>query len=366
MTMTAPARARVRTFGIEEEVVLLDPVTLAPVDVADAVLDALPPGTEGVERELLLAQLEYASPVLVDAATASAALRGFRAALAVAAESRGVLAASVGSPPGVGATRVRDGERYAGFEGTMGALLAEHRMQGLHVHVGIASRDEGVRVMTALRPWLAPLLAVTANAPIAGGADTGFASWRTGIARRLTISGVPPAFVDAADYDRRAAALIGLGTTTDAASLWWSLRLCERYPTVEVRVCDAQPTAEESVAVALLVRALVEVAAADELPHAAAASAPELIDAAVWHAAKHGMGERLLHPGTGEPAAAWTVVEAMVDGARPALAASGDLARVERWLALVRREGTGAERQRAAFARGVPALATALRDGFVA
>ena len=65
MTMTAPARARLRTFGIEEEVVLLDPATLAPLDVAERVLAAIPPAdAEGVERELLLAQLEFASPVL--------------------------------------------------------------------------------------------------------------------------------------------------------------------------------------------------------------------------------------------------------------------------------------------------------------
>ncbi|WP_188718777.1 carboxylate-amine ligase [Agrococcus terreus] len=367
MTMTAPARARLRTFGIEEEIVLLDPAVLAPLDVAERVLAAIPPAdAEGVERELLLAQLEFASPVLTGQGEADAALRRFRAAVASAAEGVGAMAASVGSPVGEGATSVREGERYEGFEGLMGALLPEHRMQGLHVHVGIASRDEGVRAMNALRPWLAPLLALTASSPVSGGADTGFASWRTGIARRLTTAGAPPAFADAADYDRRAAALLGLGTTTDRASLWWSMRLCEHHPTVEVRVCDAQLTSGESVAVALLVRALVDVAAAGALPHAPASAAPELVEAALWHAAKHGMAAGLHHPGTALMADAWTVVAAMLEHARPALAASGDLARVDAWLARVRVDGTGADRQRAALAHGLPALGALLRGAFTA
>ncbi len=49
---------------------------------------------------------------------------------------------------------------------------------GCHVHVGVPSRDLGVQVLARLRPWLAPLLAITATSPIAGGRDTGWASSR--------------------------------------------------------------------------------------------------------------------------------------------------------------------------------------------
>jgi len=53
---------------------------------------------------------------------------------------------------------------------------------GLHLRLPHArrgpSRDLGVQVLARLRPWLAPLLAITANSPIADGHDTGWASWR--------------------------------------------------------------------------------------------------------------------------------------------------------------------------------------------
>jgi carboxylate-amine ligase len=45
------------------------------------------------------------------------------------------------------------------------------------VHVGVSPpRDLGVQVLARLRPWLAPLLAITVNSPIAGGRDTAWAN----------------------------------------------------------------------------------------------------------------------------------------------------------------------------------------------
>ena len=54
-------------------------------------------------------------------------------------------------------------------------MVADSGTCACHVHVGVPSRDLDVQVLARLRPWLAPLLAVTANSPIAGGHDTGWA-----------------------------------------------------------------------------------------------------------------------------------------------------------------------------------------------
>ncbi len=220
--------------------------------------------------------------------------------------------------------------------------------------------------MRALRPWLAPLLALTANSPCFGGEDTGFASWRTIVGRRFTTASVPPDFADADDYSRRIQSLVGLGATLDTASIAWMMRLAERYPTVELRVFDAQLSAEESVGVALLTRALVESAAAGDLPHADAAVHAEHLDAAVWHAARHGLDDVLVDPVTASIAPARHVIERMLDAVRPALDASGDRDRVEALVERLRTEGTGAARQRAALAEGVPALERLLRTSFAA
>lgn len=335
MTAERPTERAPRTFGVEEEVVLLHPDTLDPVDVADEVIAELIAAgpTAPVGPEFLQAQLEFSSPVLDGAEAADRAVRSFRQAAAAAAARHGVVAASIGTPVGARVSSLTDDERYTRFDAMLGAARPDHRIQGLHVHVAIDSRDEGVAVLRALRPWLAPLLALSANSPCFDGRDTGFASWRTMVGRRFTTASVPPDFADAADYERRAAAIVGLGATIDLHSLFWMARLCEHYPTIEVRVFDAQLTADDTVALALLTRALVATAAAGELPHAPAAAHQELLDAAVWHAARHGTAADLVDPTTASAAPAWDVIE---------------------------------HRQRAALERGLPALAALLRESFVA
>ncbi|MGM1029041.1 MAG: carboxylate-amine ligase [Actinomycetota bacterium] len=369
MTLEQPGRRAPRTFGIEEEVILLEPGSLAPVDVADEViaeLAGLDADVHWITHEFLRAQIEFSSPVLADGDAADRVVGEFRRAVAGAVARRGLLAASTGTAFGAGRSATAAGERYARFVEELGAIQPDHRIQGLHVHVAVDSRDEGVRAMRALRPWLAPLLALTANSPCFGALDTGFASWRTIVGRRFTTASVPPEFADAADYEKRVRALIGLGATIDIASIFWMMRLAERYPTVELRVFDAQLTAEESVGVALLTRALVEAAAAGDLVHADAAAHAEHLDAAVWHAARHGLDHVLIDPVTASVAPAWHVIERMLDGVRPALDATGDRARVEALVARIRGEGNGAARQRAALAEGVPSLERLLRTSFAA
>ncbi|MCH1881814.1 YbdK family carboxylate-amine ligase [Agrococcus sp. ARC_14] len=369
MTITRPTRRSPRTFGVEEEVILLEPGTLAPVDVAEEVIAEiadLEASVGWVGREFLKAQVEFSSPVLADGDAAERVVREFRRALGAAADRRELIAASVGTPCGSGASSVAAGERYERFVDELGAIHPDHRIQGLHVHVSVGSSDEGIVAMNALRPWLAPLVALTANSPCFAGADTGFASWRTIVGRRFTTASVPPVFADAHDYRSRIRALVGIGTTLDTGSLAWMMRLAERYPTLELRVFDAQLSADETVATALLTRALVEVAAAGELPHAVAAGHPEHVDAAVWHAARHGLDGSLVDPVTAALAPAWVVIERMLDAARPALAAAGDEERVDALVARARSEGNGAARQRAALADGRATLGRLLRATFVA
>ncbi|WP_347755518.1 YbdK family carboxylate-amine ligase [Agrococcus sp. ProA11] len=369
MTVTAPISASPRTFGIEEEVILLTPDTLDPVDVADEVIAEVCDGhavSDWVSAEYLKAQVEFSSPLLTNGDTADRVVRQFRDTLQRAAERRGLLVASVGTTFGGGHSSVGTGERYARFVRTLGAIHPDHRIQGQHVHVAVASADEGVAVMNALRPWLAPLIALTANSPCFSGADTGFASWRTIVGRRFATASVPPAFADGEDYRRRIRGLLGIGTTFDIASIAWMMRLPERYPTLELRVFDAQLTADETVAAALLTRALVETAAAGDLPHAAAAEHHEFVDSAVWHAARHGLEETLVDPVTATLAPAWVVIERMLDAVGPALAAVGDLPRVAALVERARADGNGAARQRAALSEGPAALARLLRAAFVA
>ncbi|MEJ3403977.1 YbdK family carboxylate-amine ligase [Rathayibacter sp. YIM 133350] len=343
--------AQMPSFGVEEEFMLLDSRTLRPVDVPEAVFAALRTRWSGlVKHEFLTAQVEHASVVFARLSDAPENLGRFRADLAEHADRLGVVVGSVGVPfdmpqrPAIAA-----GERYASVVRDFGAIIGDHQLNGLHVHVGIPSRQEGVRVLGLMRPWLPLLVAFSANSPFARGADTGFASWRTILMRRWTTHGCPPYFTDADDYDRRVHALVGIGGTNDMGLIAWNLRLSEHLPTIEFRMADAQLEAGDSVLVAALCRALVARALAH--PHARAESVgSELLEAAVWAAARDGLRARLPHPETGASTDATALLRELLPALEPWFGAESALVEVlgERMLS----DGTGADRQRRAYTSG--------------
>lgn len=333
-----------RTFGIEEEFVLLDRGSLAPVDLGVEAVADLQDDAGGVVREFFPSQVEFASPVFTTADDALATLTSFRAALGEWAGERGVVAAGTGTPLRGERLPAWEG-RYARIADDIGALAVDHQINGLHVHVGIEDREERVRAANALRPWLPVLLALSANSPFWHGSDTGFASWRGVHSRRWTTYGIPPWFAHAADYDAAVAALTGIGVTSDLGTINWAVRLSSRYPTIEVRVCDAQLDAERAVAIAVVIRALVDDAAEDPTPPPPSF---EPWDAALWHAARHGLDATLVHPlrGTVEPAS--RILGDLGRRIMPRLdGTAGEL--VSRMLASAT---TGARRQRDAHALG--------------
>jgi carboxylate-amine ligase len=345
------------TFGVEEEYIFLDPATLRPVNVGDDVhrqLLAGSPRSKFVSHEFLASQIERSTPVFASLDQAEADLLTFRTRLSVAAAERDVVAASVGAPfQTSGWPEVTDIERYHTVETEFRGLVTDHLINGLHIHVGIPSREAGVEALNRVRAWLPTLLALAGNSPFWHGADTGFASWRSVHMRRWSTIGCPPPFLDAADYRRRTNALVGVGGTYDVKTIWWNARLSEAHPTVEVRVCDAQLEVWQTTLLAGITRALVTTALADaERGVAPIAIAPELLDAALWHAARDGTSSQLLHPATSTLQPASAVVDALLSYLSDALDETGDRPRVLALLERSRLVGSGAERQRAAVRDG--------------
>ncbi|OOB89285.1 carboxylate-amine ligase [Rathayibacter sp. VKM Ac-2630] len=344
-------------FGIEEEFVLLDAAGLHPLDLGNAVYSEFfgDPNFGGcLGREFLACQLEFTSPVLRSLAEAHSCLSGFRSRLTTTAAAFDALAAGVGVPfASPGRPVLSPVPRYREVGERMGALIDEHRVQALHVHVEVPSRDAGVAALNRLRIWLPTLLALSVNSPFHSEADTGFGSWRSVALRRWSTAGCPPRFSSADDYDRRERALIGLGATVDRGAIGWQARLSSRYPTLEIRVADAQLDAADAVLIAGICRALVR-SALDRAEGGEPCSpiAPELLDAALWHAGRFGLDGTLLSPGEGRALPAAEVVAELREWIDGGLHALGDAEAVDDGLERLTRLGTGAARQRRAFAEG--------------
>jgi carboxylate-amine ligase len=93
-----------------------------------------------------------------------------------------------------------------------------------------------------------------------------------------------------------------------------------------------------------------------------------LLRAAHWNAAHAGLGGTLLDVREGRARPAWELVDDLVATVRPALARHGDLHLVEAGIARLRREGTGADRQRRVLERtgDIHAVLSELGDWTVA
>ena len=290
------------TLGVEEEFVLLDPSTGATV-LAGPDLVRMLGGEPGVQQELMRFQVETATGVCTGLDEVGRELIRLRRLAAAAAAQLGCrLVASGVAPyrtPGLAA--VTGQPRYQELARRYGPVVADAGTCACHVHVGVPSRDLGVQVLARLRPWLAPLLAVTANSPIAGGHDTGWASWRYVIQSRWPTAVPPAVWPDAAAYDTAVRRLIGRGAALDERSVYFLARLSPRYPTVEVRIADVCLDTGTAVLLAGLTRALVATALAEARRGTPTPAAPaRQVTAAQAAAARHGLAGAAADPVTGQ------------------------------------------------------------------
>ncbi|WP_033345552.1 carboxylate-amine ligase [Catenuloplanes japonicus] len=342
------------TLGIEEEYLLLakDRPEAAPVveDVIDRVSPAL---RASVQHEYFRTQIEVAGPPVVDLAALWRSMSVLREGVADAAEAAGARLVAIGAcPVGGPDSPVVDQPRYHRMEERFGALSPGHGLNGMHVHVGVADPELAVQVLNHIRPWLPVLHAVTANSPFYQGIDTGYASWRSVMWERWPSVGPTPHLESFAHYRHLLDDLIASGAVLDEGMLYWYGRVSATYPTVEIRIGDVCPTLDDAMLVAALVRALVGTAIADigaGLP--APAIDQQLLTAAHWRAAHDGLEGLAVDLVNQRPRPAWHLLRRLFDLVRPQLEAHGDLEITTVLMSRLRSHGSGAARQRAAFAK---------------
>ena len=361
------------TVGVEEEYLLVDPATLLPAPLvqevrATARLTPIADADE-VQDELLQAQIEVATPVCTALEEVGGHLLRLRHAVASAAQANGLRIAITATAPvrDVVPVPVTSSARYLKMRGAARLLVDEQLICGMHVHVAVPDRETGVAVLNRLRVWLPTLLAMSANGPLWDGRDTGYASWRTIIFGRWPVSGPPPHFAGSADYEARADALLKSGVIPDRGQLYWQARLSERYPTLEVRCCDVQLEADAAVMLAGVVRGLAATAIAEEKAGTDPPLCPgEVLQAATWHAARHGLSSTLVDPG-GRLRSSGDVLSMLLQHIGPALEEYGDHREVISLVHRLLREGTSADRQRRALAEaGLPGVAALIAEGATA
>jgi carboxylate-amine ligase len=338
-----------RTVGVEEEYLLVDPQSGHPRAVSHVALAAVGAGTGAAEltAELQREQLESATRPCATLAEVATELRRARAAAARAAHAAGAELAALATSPMAVEPTLSPSERYREMGRRFGLTVSEELTCGCHVHVGIDSDEEGVGALDRIRPWLAPLLALTANSPFWQGADSGYASYRCQVWQRWPSAGPYVPFGTSPAYHATVRAMVDTDTVLDPGMVYFDARLSAQHPTLEVRVGDVCLDVDDAVLLAALVRALVETAV-----RAWRAGVPadpvrlELLRLAAWRASRSGVDGVLLDPCSWRPMPAADVLGRLVTHVASALEEAGDLTEVRQRLGEVLRRGTGARAQR--------------------
>jgi carboxylate-amine ligase len=340
------------TVGIEEEFQILDPDTLAlsqrfeelyEAGRADDVLH------ERVAGELISSEIEIRSAKGDDFAGALVSQREARGRLFALASDLGIRLGSTGTHPFSPwqEQRIIDTEHYRRLQRDLGYVARRNNTWSVHVHVGVRGAERAIAVCDRLRPVLPELLAVSANSPFLDGHDSGLHTVRTQIfTKSFPRCGIPEDWGSWSAYASFVEFLHRTASVVEATQLWWSVRPHHSFGTVEVRICDAQTSADEATAIAGLATAVVAQAALDYDDGVRIESpAPRLVEENLWRAIRYGLEGTMIDLERGEEFPSAALPDRLLAWTAPARLALGiDVSLPER---------NGAQRQRDAVEQGM-------------
>jgi len=311
------------TVAVEEEFALLDPETLELTNRFEE-LQAASVGTEleaHLVGELIASEVEVKTGRCEHFGEAAERMVERREQLHALAAKLGLGLASIGTHPWSRwqDQRIIDTPHYRENDELLRYVVWRNNSFGMHVHVAIRGADRAVRVANGFRPFLPELLALSASSPFVEGVNTGLHSARTQIFTRMfPRCGVPDAYADWAEFERYVRFLYDTGSIDEHTQMWWSVRPHLAFPTIEVRICDAQPDLGEAQSLAALMhalgarfaRALDEGEPLPNLPH-------RLIEENMWRAIRYGLTDGLIDFERGEVVPARARIEALIEWVLP-------------------------------------------------
>ena len=348
------------TFGIEEEFFLTHPKSrMLAVEVPRSFIRACRRRFgEAITPELLWSQIEVVSSVLNNHAEARDEMVRLRRGVAEIAIDKNLRLLAAGTHPICAwGEQVETPEvRYRKIMEDFQIVARRNVLCGLHVHVAVPPQIDRVVMMNRVMHWLPLFLALSTSSPFWNRSITGLLSYRQAAYDEWPRTGVPDYFRDEAEYARMAELLVAGGTMKDASYLWWAIRPALRFPTLELRICDACTRIDDTLAIVALFRCLVRLLA--RRPELAPDWTPftrRLIDENRWRAKRFGTDAEFISE-DGSPARPLKVV---AEELLTHVAEDADVLGCERELERVRvllRDGTSAHKQvdlyRAFRARG--------------
>ena len=336
------------TLGIEEEFQTIDPETRELrshmskiVEGGQIVLQ------ERVKAEMHQAVVEVGTNICHNVEEARREVTFLRKEILELADRQNLKIAAAGTHPFSDwqDQLITPNERYDKLIDEMRDVARGNLIFGLHCHVGIESRNEGIHIINAVRYFLPHIYALSTNSPFWTGRNTGFKSYRSKVFDKFPRTGIPEFFSSAAEYDEYVALLVKTNCIDNGKKIWWDIRLHPYFNTIEFRICDVPMRVDETICLAALMQALV--AKIYKLMRQNLNFRPYrkvLINENKWRAARYGIQGKLIDFGKQEEVPYKHLAHELLDFVDDVVDELGSRHEVQ-YIDKILEMGTGADRQ---------------------
>lgn len=359
------------TLGVEEEYMVIDPVTKELKSHEQKIVhEGQKVIKDKVKAEMHQAVVEVGTDICADADEAFKDVSALRKTISEIAESLGFSMGASGTHPFSHweSQLITDHVRYNEIVNELQEAARSNLIFGLHVHVGMQSREMANHIANSTRYFLPHIFALSANSPFWEGRMTGYKSFRTKVFDKFPRTGIPDAFDSIEAYDNYVKLLIKTNCIDNAKKIWWDLRVHPFFNTVEFRICDIPMTVDETITIASLFQAIcarIYMLRSRNLNFIQYSRA--LLNENKWRASRYGIDGYLIDFGKEEEVNTRALIYELLDFLDPVLDHLGSRHRIG-YVHKILEKGTGADRQLAVFeqTKSLTSVADYIRGQFLA
>ena len=336
------------TLGVEEEYMVMDPTTLELKSHEQRIVhEGQKIIKDKVKAEMHQAVVEVGTDICGDVDEAHRDISALRKTISDIAESLGYSMGAAGTHPFSHwqSQLITDHIRYNQIVNELQEAARSNLIFGLHVHVGMESREMANHIANSTRYFLPHVFALSTNSPFWEGRLTGYKSFRTKVFDKFPRTGIPESFDSIEAYDNYIKVLIKTNSIDNAKKIWWDLRVHPFFNTVEFRICDVPMTVDETIAIAALFQAIcakiykLRVQNLNFIQYSRA-----LLNENKWRASRYGIDGYLIDFGKEEEVNSRVLINELLDFVDDVVDELGSRHRLD-FIAKILENGTGADRQ---------------------
>jgi glutamate---cysteine ligase / carboxylate-amine ligase len=247
------------TLGVEEEYMVIDPHTRELRSHEQKIVqEGQKMIKDKVKAEMHQAVVEVGTDICNDVDEAFMDVATLRKTISGIADDLGLWVGASGTHPFSHweSQLITEHARYNEIVNELQEAARSNLIFGLHVHVGMETREMAIHIANSARYFLPHIYALSTNSPFWEGRQTGYKSFRTKVFDKFPRTGIPDFFESIEAYDNYVKLLIKTNCIDNAKKIWWDLRVHPFFNTVEFRVCDIPMTVHETITIAALFQAI--------------------------------------------------------------------------------------------------------------